>query len=82
MMLGHEIFDSEVNRRVLVDHVYIIAGGGITKAARNWIGNKLDASRRSQIMFMDHDDIVNFFVTSNVRLQKAEATQDGYEIPF
>jgi hypothetical protein len=85
MMLGHEIFDPEVNRRVLVDHVYIIAGGEITKAARNWIGNKLDASRRSQIMFMDHDDIVNLFVTSNVRLQKAEtaeSAQDGYEIPF
>ncbi len=31
---------------------------------------------------MDHDDIVNLLVTSNVRLQKAEATQDGYEIPF
>ncbi|MEZ5725423.1 MAG: hypothetical protein R3E47_10095 [Paracoccaceae bacterium] len=38
MMLGHEIFDPEVGRRVLVDHAYIVAGGEITKAARNWLG--------------------------------------------
>ena len=37
MMIGHEIFDPEVNRRVLVDHVFIVAGGEITKAARNWL---------------------------------------------
>lgn len=64
MMLGHEIFDSELNRRVLVDHAFIVAGGEITKAARNWIGNKLDQSKRSQILFMDRDDIVNLFVVS------------------
>ena len=48
MMLGHEIFDPELSRRVLVDHAFIVAGGEITKQARNWIGNKLDASKRSQ----------------------------------
>jgi hypothetical protein len=35
MMLAHEIFDPETNKRVLVDHAFIIAGGEITKAARN-----------------------------------------------
>ena len=34
-----------------------MAGGEITKAARNWLGNALDASKRSQIMFIDRDDI-------------------------
>ena len=38
MMLGHEIFDPEVSRTVLVDHAFIVAGGEITKAAKNWIG--------------------------------------------
>jgi hypothetical protein len=37
MMLAHEIFDPEINRRVLVDHAFIIASGEITKAARNWL---------------------------------------------
>lgn len=66
MMLGHEIFDPETNRRVLVDHAFIIAGGEITKAARNWLGNKLDPSKRRQIMFMDREDILNLFVAAGI----------------
>lgn len=68
MMLGHEIFDPEVSRRVLVDHAFIVAGGEITKAARNWLGSKLDQTKRSQIMFMDREDIVNLFVVTNLPL--------------
>jgi hypothetical protein len=68
MMIGHEIFDPEVNRKVLVDHVFIVAGGEITKAARNWLGGKLDATRRSQIMFMERDDILNLFIVTNTPL--------------
>src|ERR1700674_2891884 len=45
MMLGHEIFDPETSRRVLVDHAFIIAGGEITKAAKNWLGGKLDQAK-------------------------------------
>ena len=70
MMLGHEVFDPEIGKRVLVDHAFIVAGGEITKAARNWLGNKLDASKRSQIMFMDRDDILNLFVVTNLPLPK------------
>jgi hypothetical protein len=32
--------------------------GAITKAARNRFGNKLDATKRSQLLFMDRDDIL------------------------
>jgi hypothetical protein len=70
MMLGHEIFDPELNRRVLVDHAFIVAGGEITKQARNWLGNKLDANKRSQIMFMDREDILNLFIVTNLPLPK------------
>jgi hypothetical protein len=31
MMLGHELFDPETGRKVLVDHALIVAGGEITK---------------------------------------------------
>jgi hypothetical protein len=68
MMLGHEIFDTEVNRSVLVDHAFIIAGGEITKAAKNWIGERLDVNKRSQIMFMDRDDILNLYIVTNLPL--------------
>lgn len=71
MMLAHEIFDQETNRRVLVDHAFIVAGGEITKQARNWLGNALDASKRSQIMFMDRDDILNLYVVTNLPLPSA-----------
>ena len=40
MMLGHEIFDPETSKKVLVDHAFIVAGGEITKQARNWLGGK------------------------------------------
>lgn len=89
MMLAHEIFDPEVSRRVLVDHAFIIAGGEITKAARNWLGNALDATKRSQIMFMDRDDILNLYVVTSLPLpEKARPSlpQDpwsaGDEAPF
>jgi len=66
MMLGYEIFDPEIGKRVLVDHAYIVAGGEITKQAWAWIGNKLDASQRRSIIFMDRDGIVNLYVVTNL----------------
>jgi hypothetical protein len=88
MMLGHEIFDPETNRRVLVDHAFIVAGGQITKAARNWLGERLDASKRSQVMFIDREDILNLFVVANVPLPTAalppalKGDPLGDDIPF
>ncbi|CAK7033576.1 hypothetical protein [Saezia sanguinis] len=70
MMLGHEIFDPEISKKVLIDHAFIAAGGEITKQARNWLGGKLDASQRSQIMFMDRDDILNLYTVSHLPLPK------------
>ena len=64
MMRGHEIFDSETSRAVLVDHVFVVADGEITKQAKNWLGQKLDASKRSQILFMDREDILNLYIAS------------------
>jgi len=68
MMLGHEIFDPEVNRRVLVDHAFIVSGGEITKQAKNWLGERLDATKRSQVMFMDRNDIMNLFIVTSLSL--------------
>jgi hypothetical protein len=85
MMLAHEIFDPETNKRALVDHAFIIAGGEITKAARNWLGNALDATKRSQIIFMDRDDILNLYVVTNLPLPEgALPAKDPLddEIPF
>lgn len=85
MMLGHEVFDPETSKRVLVDHAFIVSGGEITKAARNWLGGKLDATKRSQIMFMDREDILNLYIVTNLPLpttaiSTVAITDD--EIPF
>jgi hypothetical protein len=77
MMLGHEIFDPEIGKRVLVDHAFIVAGGTITKAARAWLGNKIDASQRRQIIFMDRDDILSLFVVTNLPVPGRKSTSAG-----
>lgn len=87
MMLGHEIFDPETSRRVLVDHAFIVADGEITKQAKNWLGGKLDATKRSQVLFMDREDILNLYVVSGLALpsgaKPAAPTSDlDDDIPF
>lgn len=88
MMLGHEIFDPETSKKALVDHAFIVAGGEITKQAKNWLGEKLDATKRSQIMFMDRDDILNLFTVTNLplpsstRLDTSKSLSLDDEIPF
>ena len=77
MMLGHTVFDPEINKRTLVDHAIIIAGGEITKAAKNWIGEQLDTSSRSQILFMDRNDILDLFVVFNAPLQELVHSHTG-----
>jgi len=86
MMLGHEIFDPEIGKRVLVDHAFIVAGGEITKQAKNWLGNKLDATKRNQIMFMDRDDLLNLYVVTSLSLPKGVTPPDpdplDDQVPF
>jgi hypothetical protein len=85
MMLGHEIFDPETNKKVLVDHAFIVAGGEITKAAQQWIAGQLDASKRSQIIFMHRDDILNLYVVNSVPLPAGalpKPPDDDDKIPF
>lgn len=86
MMLAHEILDPELNRRVLVDHVFIAAGGEITKAARQWLREALDRHRRSQIIFMDREDILSLFTVTNLPLpagaQGSEPMAEEEDVPF
>ena len=86
MMLGHEIFDPETSKKALVDHAFIVAGGEITKQAKNWLGEKLDASKRSQVLFMDRDDILNLYTVSTLPLPIGATLKPNIdldeEIPF
>lgn len=88
MMLGHEVFDSDTNRKALVDHAFIVAGGEITKAARNWLGGVLDKSQRSQILFMDREHILNLYTGHRLDLpavatpKRADQWSIDDEVPF
>ena len=81
------MFDPEINKRALVDHAIIVSGGEITKQARNWLGEQLDESSRSQILFMERDDILNLYIVNNLplppALQPKEADQETLDdFPF
>jgi hypothetical protein len=58
MALDTEVWDPDINKTVLVDHVYVVASGTITKAARRLLGEKLNRESRRHIIFMDRDDIL------------------------
>ena len=83
MMLGSEIFDPDINKKRLVDHVILVAGGEITKQAQHWLGERLNASQRSQILFMDRADILHLFVIHNVTMPDEEGfEEDDMSIPL
>ncbi len=83
MMLGHQIFDPDINKKQLVDHAIIVAGGEITKQAKHWLAERLDASQRSQILFTDRADILHLFVVHNVPMPDDERTEEfDDDIPF
>jgi hypothetical protein len=68
MMLDSPVWDAEFNSTRLVDHAFIVAGGKITKSAQMWLARNLAPQQRSRVMFMDRNDILNLFISSNTRL--------------
>jgi hypothetical protein len=71
MALDTEVWDPDINKTVLVDHVYLVASGEITKAARKLLGEKLNRESRRHIIFMDREDVLNLAVKANLELPKA-----------
>ncbi len=80
MMLKHPIWDPETNKKNLLDHVFIVCGGEITKQAKDWLGQHLDSDSRRQIMFMDREDILNLAIGVNLALPEKDNSNDN--IPF
>jgi hypothetical protein len=88
MALQHPIWDPETNLKCLLDHVFIVAAGEITKQAKNLVGDKLDQESRRHIIFMDKSDILDLALSTNLRLPASEAAADSSsnvdddDIPF
>jgi hypothetical protein len=75
--MAHEIFDPEHDDRVLVDHAFIVAGGEITKAATQLARQRPRRIQRSQIMFIDRNDILTLFVVTNLQLPDVAVPPSG-----
>ena len=58
MAVDHPIFDPELGRKVLLDHLFLISAGEITKSARTWLIEHLDTSQRRHIIFMDREEFL------------------------
>ncbi len=83
MAIDHPIFDPEANRKVLLDHVFLISAGEITRAAREWLVGRLDAGQRRHIIFMDRDEFLDQSarILLDLRLDSPHFITDE-DIPF
>ena len=83
MAIDHPIFDPEANRKVLLDHVFLISAGEITRAARTWLIEHLDSGLRRYIIFMDRDESLDQSarILLDLRLDGPSAIADE-DIPF
>lgn len=83
MALDHPIFDPDANRKVLLDHVFLISADNITRAARTWLVEQLDVSQRRHIIFMDRDELLDHSARILLDLQFQEVASDlPDDIPF
>jgi hypothetical protein len=80
MAIDHPIFDPDANRKVLLDHVFVIAGGEITRAARTWIAERLDTDQRRHIIFMDREELLDH--SARILLDLHIAAPLSSDIPF
>ncbi len=85
MAIEHPIFDPDANRKVLLDHVYIISADEITRSARTWLVEQLDSSQRRHVIFMDRDEFLDHSARILLDLdlgEKATVALGDNEFPF
>lgn len=84
MAIDHPIFDPDANRKVLLDHIFLVSAGEITRAARTWLIEQLDSGQRRHIIFMDRDEFLDHSarILLDLRLDgEAPAISDD-DVPF
>ncbi|MDD1517605.1 MULTISPECIES: hypothetical protein [Bradyrhizobium] len=52
------------------NRTFTTLGFSTVRQAKNWLGERLDATKRSQVMFMDRDDILNLFIINSLPLPR------------
>lgn len=84
MAIGHPIFDPDTGRKVLLDHIFVISAGQITRSARNWLVEQLDQSQRRHVIFMDRDEFLDHSarILLDLRNQTRQKDPEPDELPF
>jgi hypothetical protein len=84
MAMDHPIFDPDANRNVLLDHIFIISAGEITRNAKAWLVGQLDAGQRRHIIFMDRDEFLNHSarILHDLQIKEPEIGISDNDIPF
>lgn len=84
MAIDHPIFDPEANRKFLLDHIFIISAGEITKPAKAWLVGELDSSQRRHIIFMDREELLNHSarILLDLKIDAAVAEISDDNVPF
>jgi hypothetical protein len=84
MAVDHPLFDPDTGRKVLIDHVFVISAGEITRAARNWLVEKLDLTQRRQIIFMDRGEFLDHSarILLDLKLDAVPTESNIDDIPF
>ncbi len=59
MALEHPVFDPDTGRSYLLDHMFVISAGDITRSAQNWLAQTLDRSQRRQLIFMGRAEFLD-----------------------
>jgi hypothetical protein len=83
MAIDHSIFDPDANRKVLLDHLFLISAGEITRAARTWLVERLDVGMRRHIIFMDRDEFLDHSarILLDLRINEPSPIADD-DVPF
>jgi hypothetical protein len=75
MAIDHPIFDPDTNRKVLLDHIFIISASEITRAARTRLIENLDAAQRRCIISMDRDEFLSLSARILLDLQIEDSSK-------
>ena len=85
MAIDHPIFDPELGRKVLLDHLFLVSAAEITKAARTWLIEQLDRSQRRHIIFVDREEFLAQAarILLDLRIDEPQvAGRDESDVPF
>jgi len=65
---------------VAISHLFIISAGEITKAAKHWLAEQLDASQRRQIIFMGRDELLDHAARITFDLEIEESSEQAVQL--